>query len=130
MAQSLSAEPIATTICAIVRTPRAFDGKVVRFRAGVWTDWHHGTFLVHDGCKSGIALLSTEAVPHYQSDALDSAVGNPMTGGNDRMAMATFTGKFSWKPGKRGGWLQNPTRQFDAYAIRSIKVYSRRMTRR
>lgn len=128
IAQSVSPRPTETALCAIVQTPRAFDGKVVRFRAGVLTDWRHGTVLVHAGCKGGIELSSTEGVPHEQSNALDSAVGNPMTGGYDRTAMATFTGKFSWKRGKQEGWLQNPL-QFDAYAIQTIKIYPRRRTR-
>lgn len=64
-----------TTLCALVHRPDAFDGKMVRFRAGVLTDWDQGTVLVHTGCKGGVQLHSTDAVPAEQSQALDKAVG-------------------------------------------------------
>ena len=128
MAQGVAAKPTDTTLCAVVHDPRAFDGKIVRFRAGVLTDWTHATVLVHTGCKHGIELSSTERLTREQSDAFDSAVGNPMTGGYDRTAMATFIGKFSWKPTEQGGNFQNAF-QFDAYAVQTIKVYPRRSPR-
>jgi hypothetical protein len=89
-----------TSLCALVAGPEAFDGKLVRFRAGVLTDWHHGTLLVHSGCQGGVELTSTDQVPSGESEALDRAVGVPLDGGRDRTAMATFTGYFSIRPSK------------------------------
>ncbi len=84
-----------TPLCDVVATPEAFDGKVVRFRAGILTDWQHGTVLVHTGCQRGIQLTSTDAVPPDESKAFEDAVGTPLDGGRERTAMATFTGRFS-----------------------------------
>lgn len=119
---------IETTLCAIVERPQAFTGRVVRFRAGVLTDWHHGTVLVHSGCKRGIALTSTDGVLSDQTKALNEAVGTPLDGGPDRTAMATFTGHFSVRSGERQDAFDNPLR-LDARLIQQIKAYPKARAR-
>ena len=76
--------PVQTTLCAVVRSPQTYNGKVIRFRAGVLTDWHHGTVLVHSHCRNGVELTSTDEATPQQSQALDTAIGTPMDGGYDR----------------------------------------------
>jgi hypothetical protein len=127
MAAGLSNGPavVDTTLCAVVAKPKAFSGKVVRFRAGVFTDWQHGTVLVHSGCQRGIELSSTDGVPSDQSKAFDEAVGTSLDGGRDRTAMATFTGHFSFHPGARQGAFDNPLK-FNAGRIEDIKTYHKR----
>ena len=123
------ATPVAveTTLCALVASPKAFDGKVVRFRAGVLTDWHHGMLLVHSGCQRGVKLTSTDAVPSHQSKALDEAVGTPLDGA-ERTAMATFTGHFSVSTGERQH-ARNSLLMFNAERIEGVQVYRRKERR-
>lgn len=89
------ASPVETTVCEIVQNPGKFNGKTVRLRADVSTDWQHFTALVEEGCQRDIALGYAEAMPREQQEALDRAIGAPM---DERVASATFTGKYLWKP--------------------------------
>lgn len=73
-----------TSLCAVVARPKAFEGKVVRFRAGILTNWQHGMVLVHTGCRRGIQLTSTDAVPPSEAKAFDEAVDTPLDGGRER----------------------------------------------
>jgi hypothetical protein len=127
-AASSASIPVDTTLCAIVQNPKAFNGKVVRLRAGVLTDWHHGMALIHSGCSGAIQLGSIDAVPSKQSEAFDTTVGTPMNGGYERTAMATFTGRISWKSASEQGWFNNPLK-LDAHLIESVKVYPRKQPR-
>jgi len=120
--------PVDTTACAIVQNPQAFNRKVVRFRAGVMTDWHHGIALFHSGCGGAIQLGSTDAVPPKQSHAFDKAVGTRLDQGFDRTAMATFTGRISWKRQAERGWFDNPLK-LEAHLIENVKVYPRKRPR-
>ncbi len=122
-----SAAQTDTTVCAIVQNPRAFNGKSVRFRADVLTDWRHGTVLIDSNCKVGITLSSTTSVPQDQADALVRGVGHPMDGGRNRTATATFTGTFSWKPfapDERQHSFQNAF-NFDARSVHDIETRPR-----
>lgn len=125
MAAIATPAAVETTLCALVERPDVFDGKMVRFRAGVLTDWHHGMLLVHSGCKRGVKLVSTDAVPFDQSKALDEAVGTPLDGGADRTAMATFTGHFSARTGKQRH-ARNGLLTFKAERIEAVQVYRRK----
>lgn len=118
-------DPVETTLCAVVRNPKAYDGKVITIRAGVLTDWHHGTVLIHSGCKHGIELSSTEEAELEQAEALDKAVGTPMDGGYDRTTMATLTGLFFLRRGKPVGAFDNPLK-FVVNRIEAIQTYPRR----
>src|SRR4051794_7590269 len=120
-ALSTTSAAVETTLCAVVARPEAFNGKLVRFRAGVLTDWQHATVLVHSGCERGIELSSTNAVPTDESQAFDEAVGNPFDGGRDRTAMATFTGRFSLPPGQPEGAFDNSFK-FSAERIQRVQV--------
>lgn len=84
--------PLVVSVCDITRNPMAHNGKVVRFRAAVLTDWHHGIVLFVKGCRGGIQLASTDTAPAAETRALDLAIGTPLNGGHHRTAMATFTG--------------------------------------
>jgi hypothetical protein len=117
--------PVDTTACAVMQKPQAFNRKIVRFRAGVLTDWHHGIALIHSGCGGGIQLESIDAVPPKQSRAFDEAVGTRLNPGFDRTAMATFTGRVSWKRQTERRWFDNPLK-FEAHLIENVKVYPRK----
>jgi hypothetical protein len=117
--------PTETALCAIVQNPQAFVDREVRFRAGVLTDWQHGTVLIHSGCGRGIELTMTDAVPREESAAFDRAVGTPLNGGPERTTMATFTGRFLWTHRNREYNFDNPLK-FEARRIERIKLYPRR----
>jgi len=129
-AAPLPAGPIIveTTLCAVMARPEAFNGRLVRFRAGVMTDWQHATVLVHSGCQHGMALSSTNAVPSNESQNYDEAVGTPLTGGRDRTVMATFTGRFSLRGSERQGAFDNSF-EFNAQRIQHVEVYPKKHAR-
>jgi hypothetical protein len=124
LSSSVPKSTVETTLCALIRNPSRYDGKIVRFRAAAVTDWHHTTVLVHSGCRQGIELESTDAAPDGQSQALDSAVGTPMDGGFERTVMATFTGRFWMRTGPRNA-IFDAKLKFSAQLIEGIKVYPR-----
>jgi hypothetical protein len=113
-----------TALCAIVQNPQAFADREVQFRAGVLTDWQHGTVLIHSSCGRGIQLATTDSVPHEESAALDRAVGTPLDGGRERTTMATFTGRFLWTNRNREHNFDNPLK-LEARRIERIKLYPR-----
>jgi len=117
-------DPLDTTVCAVLADPSAFSGKLVRFRAGVLTDWHHGIALLDRSCRGAIQLSSTDAVSIQQSEALDAAVGTLVNGGPNRTAVATFTGRVSWESQKSNDYMDNPLK-LDAHVIERIEVSPR-----
>lgn len=123
--ESAEADPGVATLCAVLHHPKWFDGKLISFRAGVLTDWRHGTVLIHSGCRGGIELSSTDHAKPEQAEALDRAVGTPLDGGWDRTAMATFTGRFYLRTGPRQSAFDNVFK-FDAHSIEKIQTYPRR----
>lgn len=124
VAVHVAAVPVDTTVCDVLANPSAFDGKLVRFRAGVLTEWHHGIALMGRDCQGAIQLASTGAVPAEQTEAFDAAVGTPLKGGFDRTAVATFTGRISWKPRKERAYMDNPLK-LAAHLIHQIEVSPR-----
>jgi hypothetical protein len=98
LTRTVSAEPVAATLCSIAHNPMAYNGKVVRLRAAVLTDWHHGIQLFVKGCRGGVQLASTDAAPAADARALDAAIGTPLNGGYDRTVVATFIGRIVWRP--------------------------------
>lgn len=120
--------PRDTTVCAVVQNPQAFNRKLVRFRADVLTDWHHGIALIQSGCRGAIQLGSVDAVPPKQSQDFDQAVGTRLNPGVDRTATATFTGRISWKPHAEPGWFDNPLR-LEAHLIEAVNVHPREQPR-
>lgn len=93
-----AASPIETTLCAVLTEPSRFDGKVVRLRAGVSTDWTHGMYLIDLGCKGAIQVAELDAVSPAEKKFFDKAVGTELNGGFRRRAIATFTGRICWLP--------------------------------
>ena len=116
--------PMEASLCAIVRDPMAYNGKVVSFRAGVLTDWHHGIQLFVKGCRGGIQLFSTDHVPSTEALALDDAIGTPLNGGYDRTVFATFTGRIVWRHVKQRSQFFNPL-AVDVYRVSRIQVQPR-----
>lgn len=111
-----------TSLCQIVHKPMSYNGKVVRFRAGVLTDWHHGIQLFIKGCRGGVQLISTDAAPQSEALALDQAIGNPLNGGYDRTVFAMFTGRIVWRPRtSKTPQFYNPL-AVDAYRITGIQI--------
>lgn len=114
--------PVVVSVCAITRNPMAYNGKVVRFRAAVLTDWHHGIQLFVKGCRGGIQLASTDNAPAAETRALDLAIGTPLNGGNDRTAVATFTGRIKWRQRpKQAPFFYNPL-IVDVFRISSVET--------
>ena len=101
-------DAVDTTVCDIISNPKAFDGRLVRLRAGVQPAWPHGIYLIDQHCVGRIQLASTQAVPADQARAFDAAVGDEFTGGFDRTAVATFIGRVAWKPISGGQIHYNP----------------------
>lgn len=117
-----SPNPVVASVCAITRNPMAYNGKVVRFRAAVLTDWHHGIQLFVKGCRGGIQLASTDTAPAAEARALDLAIGTPLNGGYDRTAAATFTGRIKWRQRtKQTPLFYNPL-AVDVFRISSIET--------
>ena len=122
IAEGSPPKPIDAPLCAITRSPMAYNGKIVRFRAAVLTDWHHGIQLFVEGCRGGIQLASTDHAPAVEGHALDAAIGTPLNGGYDRTAVATFTGRIMWRRRTRQApFFYNPL-AVDAYRISSIET--------
>ena len=120
--------PVETTVCNVIANPSAFDGKLVRFRAGVATDWTHGMFLMDRSCEGRIQLSFMNAVPVDEAKAFDKAVGTELNGGFDRTAVATFTGHISWKPKNDDDDFRYNAFKFKPQQINQIEV-SRRWKR-
>jgi len=125
---SSNSPPRDTTVCAVLENPQSFNDRIVRFRANVLTDWHHGIALIQSGCQGAIQLGSVDAVPPKQSRDFDEAVGTRLNPGLDRMATATFTGRISWKPGRERGWFDNPLK-LEAHLIEEVKTGPREQPR-
>jgi hypothetical protein len=121
-AGTVSAKPVEASLCSISRDPMAYNGKVVRFRAAVLTDWHHGIQLFAKGCRGGVQLASTDSAPAADGRALDVAVGTPLNGGYDRTVVATFIGRIMWRPRtKQTPRFYNPL-AIDVQRITDIKT--------
>jgi hypothetical protein len=119
---TVSAKPVASSLCSISRNPLAYNGTVVRFRAAVLTDWHHGIQLFVKGCRGGVQLASTDAAPAADGRALDVAIGTPLDGGYDRTVVATFIGRIMWRPRtKLRPHFYNPL-AIDVYRITDIET--------
>lgn len=114
--------PLVVSVCDITRNPMAHNGKVVRFRAAVLTDWHHGIVLFVKGCRGGIQLASTDTAPAAETRALDLAIGTPLNGGHHRTAVATFTGRIKWRQRtKQTPFFYNPL-AVDVFRISRIET--------
>jgi hypothetical protein len=125
---SSNSPPRDTTVCAVLKNPPSFNEKIVRFRATVLTDWHHGIALIQSGCQGAIQLGSVDAVPPKQSRDFDEAVGTRLNPGVDRAATATFTGRILWRPRAERGWFDNPLK-LEALLIEDVKTAPREQHR-
>lgn len=115
---------VEAPLCAIVLNPHAYSGRIVRFRAAVLTDWHHGIVLFSQNCRGGIQLASTDDAPPAEAAALDDAVGTPLNGGYDRTAVATFTGRIEWRQRSPRPHFYNPL-AITVYRVSRVKVQPR-----
>lgn len=97
-----AAIPIETKVCSILAAPRAYQGRLVRFRARFETDGYHFSYLGDFPCSRGVIAPydhSTFSGPAKQ--AYNRAVYCPQHGFS-----ATFTGWIRW----RNPALQGPER--------------------
>jgi len=93
-------KPVETTVCQLVAHCKRFDGKRVQFRASVISDGFEYTALVDSECKQGIVpQTSNEADKRPDVDAFNRALGEGKPGTTSKHISATFTGRFSCKPG-------------------------------
>ena len=97
VAQTGQTRPVEASLCDIITNPVAYDGRVVRFRAAVLTDWKHRTILFSKSCH-GVIDIDDYRTPAAEAQTLSDAIGTPMGGGLDRTAIATFSGKLSYTP--------------------------------
>lgn len=88
----------ASAICSIARSPEKYDNRVVKVRAGVFSDGNHGTILHDESCDSfGMHLF---VVPGSKGeDELDAALNWCHRSTRGKIISGTFTGMFHFKPG-------------------------------
>jgi hypothetical protein len=123
-----AASPIEATLCDVLAEPSTFDGKVVRLRAGVSTDWTHGMYLIDLGCKGAIQVADLDAISPAEKKTFEKAVGTELNRGFRRTAIATFTGRISWRPHtETDDFRYNPFR-LSVQKIERVEV-SRKWTR-
>jgi hypothetical protein len=96
-----SQKPKETTVCQIVADCRNFNGKLVRFRASVLSDWFEYTALVDSSCERGIVpgtLDDTDKRPSVGAFFSTLEMGrqrkNGKAKGKELSIKATFTGRF------------------------------------
>lgn len=124
VASAGTAKPVEASLCAIVRDPIIYSGKVVRFNAYVLTDWKHGTLLFFKGCRGGIELASAGAAPSAEMLALNNAIGTPLNGGLNRTVFATFTGRIVWHHASFRPEFLSPL-TVDVYRVGRIQILRR-----
>ncbi len=94
------AEPISTTLCAIVRHPGRFDGKLVRLHAWFKSDGLEYSVLTEPRCAKGIVPyppVDQKQRPSYE--AFERALDWGLRSTRDKNVDAVFVGYFHWKPG-------------------------------
>jgi hypothetical protein len=88
-------KPIETTVCQLVSGCSAFNGKRVRFRASVESDWFEHTALVDQKCDRGVVPeTSEEADKRPDVTAFNRAMAQGKPGTTDLHINAIFTGRF------------------------------------
>jgi hypothetical protein len=93
-AQTNLDKPMNTTICKIVIHCGTYDGKIVRFRASVWSDWFEKIALSDPKCDGGIIpLVSQKSLEKPDVQAYYNEVVKGKPGDWDLLITATFTGR-------------------------------------
>ena len=93
-------KPVEVTVCQLVAHCKPFNGKLVQFHASVFSDGFEYTALVDSECKQGIVpQTSDEADKRPDVDAFNRALAEGKPGTSGKQITATFTGRFSCKPG-------------------------------
>lgn len=96
---SSNTEPIVTSLCDVVAHPEKFANKLVKFGASFVSDGLERSILVHAGCKVGIVPYpSADGRKRPDVEAFDKAIEAGAPGTADKVVVATFTGRFVWKP--------------------------------
>jgi hypothetical protein len=96
-------KPIRTTVCAIVYSPRRFDGKLVQFGAFYESDGiEHSILLDEASCKWGIAPRFPERLAG--EDELEKALFTDYPGTRNKVIHATWTGRFHYHPKRIPRW--------------------------
>jgi hypothetical protein len=91
----------ATTVCAIVATPRTFHQHVVRVYGQVRGDGVELTTLVDADCPgTALALVLEPSLATQNAKALRAAVAD-LSGTAHRDIRGSFTGRFVWHPDGR-----------------------------
>jgi len=113
---------LLTTLCTIVKNPRSFDGKRVRFAAEFVSDGMHASVLLDPRCELGITPHDSDK-PQDQAelDALDNALGQGMAGTIDKRITAVFVGIFSYRP-----TMLKRQRVLLLERVMSLRVYPKR----
>ncbi len=113
-------KPVEATVCQLVAHCKRFDGKRVQFRASVISDGFEYTALVDSECKQGIVpQTSDEADKRPDVDAFNRALAEGKPGTAGKKITATFTGRFTCKPGS-----SSPTRRrvIEIEQVRGLEV--------
>ncbi len=95
----VSSGPIATTLCEIVAHPEEFADKLVRFKAYFESDGMDHSILVQPGCQRGIVPYpAADGKKRADVQRFEEAIDAGAPGTADKIVVATFTGRFVWKP--------------------------------
>ena len=90
------AVPIASTLCAVMKNPSAYNGKLLKIRASYVTDHIERSLLIDDSCGVSAVLpcLRDEAIG---SDAFKDAANVCEPQHLKQTMVATFTGYFHFR---------------------------------
>jgi len=92
-------KPFETTVCNLVAHCKGLNGRRVKFRASVMSDWFEHTALVDPKCKRGIVPRTSDGADKRPDvDAFNRALEQGKPGTTDLSITATFTGRFSCQP--------------------------------
>jgi hypothetical protein len=95
-AQTSLDKPLHTTVCQIAKHCGPYDGKIVRFRASVLSDWFENIILSDPACEGGVMpLFSEEALEKRDVLAFHNELLKGKPGDLDLLITATFTGRIS-----------------------------------
>jgi hypothetical protein len=86
-----------TTLCDIVRNPRSFDHKLVKFRAEYFGDGiEHVVLLDRSNCSLGIKPEFPDKLDGLEQ--LDNAIRTDHWGFEGKTISAVWVGTFRWRP--------------------------------
>jgi hypothetical protein len=115
-----SARPIETSICAITKNPKGFNGKTVLVRASVKTDGPEHMALYDESCSDAGGLVvdpSPADGADLQELRRELPVGDMVAPG--RRVLGTFVAIFHWRPDSIGSRSVRLIRAFDVRTVRN-----------